>query len=67
MSVHLQFDIGDISQPFHYRCFALGNEGHSGILTQLLLKHVAHSLAADLGDIPNILFDVFYSLKIERM
>ena len=64
MSVHLQFDICDISQPFHQRCSDLATERRSGILTKLLLKAVGHSLAAELGDIPNLVFDVFCSLKI---
>ena len=29
MSVHLEFDIGDISQPFHQRCSELATEGPS--------------------------------------
>ena len=57
MSVHLQFDISDISQPFHQRCSELATEGRSGILTNLLLKtvllkFVGHSLAAELGGHP---------------
>ena len=67
MSVHLQFDINDNSQPFHQRCSELATEGRPGILTKLLLKAVGHSLAAEVGDIPNLVFDIFCSLKIDRM
>ena len=44
-------------------------EGRSGILTKLLLKTeaVGHSLATELGDIPNLVLDVFCSLKIDQM
>ena len=59
MSVLLKFDIGDISQPFHQRCSVLATEGRSGILTKLLLKAVGHSRLLSLGDIPNLVFDVF--------
>ena len=68
MSVNLQIDISDISQPFHQRCSELATEGRSGILTKLLLKADGHSLAAEsLWDIPNLVFDVFCGLKIDRM
>ena len=67
MFVHFQFDIDDISQPFHQRCSDLAIEGRSGILTKLLLKAGGHSLAAELGDIPYLVFDVFRSLKIDQM
>ena len=57
ISVHLQFDISNISQPFHQHqstiCSELATEGRSGILTKLLLKAVGHSLAAELGGQPN--------------
>ena len=52
MSIHLQFDISNISQPFDQRCSELTTEGPSGILTKLLLKAVGHSLAAELGGHP---------------
>ena len=52
MSVHLQFDISDISQPFHQRCSELATEGRSGILTKLLLKAVGNFLAAELRGHP---------------
>ena len=57
MFVHFQFDIGDISHPFHQRCFEKPTEGRPGILTKLLLKTVllkagGHSLAAELGGHP---------------
>ena len=52
MSVHLQFDISDISQPFDQRCSELATEGRSCILTKLLLKAIGHSLAAELGEHP---------------
>ena len=70
MFVHLQFDIEDISQAFHQKCSA--TEGRSGILTKLLLKTVllkagGHSLPVELRDIPNLVFDVFCSLKIDHM
>ena len=53
MFVQLQFDIGDISQPFQQRCPELAMEERSGILTKLLvkivlLKAVGHSLASEL-------------------
>ena len=74
MFVHLQFGIGDISQSFHQRCSELATEGRSGILRKLLLKTVLlkasrHSLPwlLNLGDIPNLVFDVFCSLKIDHM
>ena len=57
MSVYLQFDISDISQPLHQRCSEVATEGRSGILTKLLLKAVGYSLAA-LGDIPDLVYDV---------
>ena len=56
MSVHLQFDISDISQPFHQRCSELATKRRIGILTKLLLKvktvplkAIGHSLAARPG------------------
>ena len=75
MSVLMQFDIGDISQPSHIRYSELATERRSGIITSLLLKAVllkavGHSLAAELGGgggIPTFVFDVFCSLKIDRM
>ena len=33
MSFHLQFDIDDISQPFHQRYSQLATDGRFGILT----------------------------------
>ena len=55
MSVHLQFDISDIGQPFPQRCSELATEGLSGILTEPLMKAVGHSLAAELGGHPKCL------------
>ena len=55
MSVHLQFDISNFSQPFHQRYSELATEGLSGILTKLLLKAVGHFLAAELGGHPKVL------------
>ena len=66
--VHLQFDIGDISQPFHQRCSELATEKRSGILTKLLLKTVllkacGHSVAAKLGRHPQILCLMYFVVK----
>ena len=57
MSVLLQLDISGISQPSHRRCSESAMEGRSRILTKLLLKAVGHSLANELGDIPDLVFD----------
>ena len=69
MSDYLYFDIGDISQPFHQRCSELATEERSGILTSLLLKTVLLDIPwlLSLRDIANLVFDVFFSLIIDRM
>ena len=66
MSIHLQFDIGDISQSLHQMCSELTTEGRPGILTKLLLKTVllkavGHSLGRELRGHQNLVFDVFCS------
>ena len=68
MFIHLQFDIDNISQPFHQRCFELATKQHSGILTKLLLKTVLLKAVdipwlLSLEDIPNLVFDVFFVVQ----
>ena len=55
-NVHLQFDISDISQPFHQRCSELAKEGRSDIVTKLLPKAVDIPWLLRLGNILDLVF-----------
>ena len=66
MSVHLQFDISNISQPLHQRCSELATDGALAFSQNCCLKLLDFLWLLSLGDIPNLVFDVFCSLKINR-